>query len=572
MLGVAGCALFGRIAGRKVRFRRRVFLITEQVEDAGHGGAGEEGRGLGRGAEVDQPAAGQDGHLVEQVQAGEQVGGEHHGGAVVGHGTEMAHEPLLHPRVEPGGGLVEEEHSRPDEQFGTDGHPLALAAAQLVDGPVAHTLQAQGCDGGVHQGGPPFVAQVTGQAEQGGAGQAAGHGQLRVEDVVLGHVADIVAQHGAGRGQRRAVDQHRAPVRPGDADERLQQGGLAGAARAEDTDKLAGLDGQGDVGAKRLTVCAVPAQAHAFQAHALAVAGPEDPQGAVLVQGEAEAAGAHGHGVRRGERARADGPAVDPGAVQAGVVGEAEHTPLHLQDCVPAAHGRLERQGDVAVAGPPDHPLRLRRQQDDAGRPAVFLEAQVAGVNAQTDEVAVLQGVGAVDPPAVDEHAVGGAQILYAPAVGAVGPDPGMAAGNGRARGDHIARAAVPADGETGRLKPVGPVGEAGGERDQPGGGSVCGGGRGVHNRGGWSGKNIQPRTGRGPVARLDRCGRAGRAAGGPLPHYLPTGGAAAPGAYGFFRWSSSSRMAGIALSIFCWASSTRGKVGGSSASKVELS
>ena len=32
----------------------------------------------------------------------------------------MAHEPFLHPRVEAGGGFVEEEHARPDEQFGAD--------------------------------------------------------------------------------------------------------------------------------------------------------------------------------------------------------------------------------------------------------------------------------------------------------------------------------------------------------------------------------------------------------------------------------------------------------------------
>ncbi len=398
----------------------------------------------------------------------------------------MAHEPLFHPRVEAGGGLVEEEHARPDEQFGADGHPLALAAAQLMDGLIAHRLQPERLDGGVHQGRPLLVAQVRGQAEQGGVGQAAGHGQLRVEDVVLGHVADVVAQHGPGRGQGGAVDQHRAPVRPGDADQRLQQAGLAGAAGPEDADELARGHGQGEVVEQRPAAVAVPAEADAFQADALAAGQPLHPQAAVRVQGEAEAAGADGHGVAGSQRAVAHRAAVHPGTVQAGVVNDAQPLPPGAQERVPAAHRGFGGQGEVTVVGPADHPRGLRRQQGRAaGGGLAQLQAELARGRAQADGVAVRQGDGAVDAPAIDEHPVGGAQILDQPAAGGIGADPGVSAGDGRAGGDQVALAAVPAETEAARREPVGPVGKAGGERHQAGGLWVRGGRRGVHGRGG---------------------------------------------------------------------------------------
>ena len=65
-----------------------------------------------------------------------------------------------------------------------------------------------------------------------------------MDDVVLGHVAEHAAERREVGVQVDAVEAHRPRARGGDPGDRVQQRGLAGAARTDDGDELTRRDRQ----------------------------------------------------------------------------------------------------------------------------------------------------------------------------------------------------------------------------------------------------------------------------------------------------------------------------------------
>ena len=84
----------------------------------------------------------------------------------------------------------------------------------------------------------------------------------------LRHVGDPAGDLGARqRCERPAVEQHRAALGRQQAEQRLEQRGLAGAVGPEQADDLAGADGEVDVAADRLARVA-EAEAPRLEPHA----------------------------------------------------------------------------------------------------------------------------------------------------------------------------------------------------------------------------------------------------------------------------------------------------------------
>ena len=147
--------------------------------------------------------------------------------------------PRLEARVEAGRRLVEEQQARPAEQLGRDARPACAArpTASRSGSRRARSSPSSSrtrCDRRLDVG----PARVVRQPQPRGVAQRLAHGQLAVDDLVLGQVADV----GEPGRDRLAADRDRPAGRVGDAGERLDQRRLAGAALADDRDELAGLD------------------------------------------------------------------------------------------------------------------------------------------------------------------------------------------------------------------------------------------------------------------------------------------------------------------------------------------
>jgi hypothetical protein len=134
------------------------------------------------------------------------------------------------------GGLVEHQQVRVGHQRDREADPLDLAAGELV-GPSSGELR--------HPGQPHRLLHREGPGvDRGDHGDELAHAQVLDQRPGLQHPAD-----GAGRdrlGRRHPEQRHRAGVRPGQAEHDLDRGGLAGAVRAEQGDRLTGGDGQVD--------------------------------------------------------------------------------------------------------------------------------------------------------------------------------------------------------------------------------------------------------------------------------------------------------------------------------------
>ena len=119
------------------------------------------------------------------------------------------------------------------QQFEADTDPLALTARQL-----AHQLRTVLREAEVGENlvdpGPAFLLVRIGEAELGPEGERLVDGQLVVEDVVLGDVADAVPQGAEVGVEIAAVEADRPGGRRFDAGDRLEQCRLACPARAED--------------------------------------------------------------------------------------------------------------------------------------------------------------------------------------------------------------------------------------------------------------------------------------------------------------------------------------------------
>ncbi len=164
---------------------------------------------------------------------GDVVGREDDARAALGEAEDELPEALALARVEPGRGLVEQQHGRLGEQADRDVDPLLVAAGQRPDLVVA----AVG-EGGLGEHLLELLAELLtlDPLEPGEQPQVLGDGQLPVERRLLGDEADLAGELDLARvGLQRAGDDR-------------EQRRLAGSVRADDREALTRRGGEADVG------------------------------------------------------------------------------------------------------------------------------------------------------------------------------------------------------------------------------------------------------------------------------------------------------------------------------------
>ena len=173
------------------------------------------------------------------------MGGEYDRGRAVGELAQVGDQLRAGDGVEAGGRLVEEEEVRVGEQLDGDAGPFALTAAQRADPDVDLPGQAHGVDGvtdGVVHLGPGCRRR---EPEARRVAKRTLERQVGMDDVLLGHVAEHVAECPRVGVDVDAVEMHRARRRSrGEAGDRLQQGCLAGAAGTDDRHQLTSREGE----------------------------------------------------------------------------------------------------------------------------------------------------------------------------------------------------------------------------------------------------------------------------------------------------------------------------------------
>ena len=152
----------------------------------------EPGRGLVGLSGVDQMSTrAEQGQGVADVDMGQGVGGEDNGAALVGQQAEQQHDLLVEPRVESRGRLVEEQDLGLAQQLGSDRHPLALPATQRLDDLVALVAQPDQRQRPVDAPLAQLGGCILAQPEPGLVAEGLGHGQVGVDDVILGNEAHL---------------------------------------------------------------------------------------------------------------------------------------------------------------------------------------------------------------------------------------------------------------------------------------------------------------------------------------------------------------------------------------------
>lgn len=172
------------------------------------------------------------------------VGGEHDGDPLPCQAAEDGEHLRRGRGVEARCRLVQQEQPGTGQELDRRARSLALAPRERTDSHVRPIGEMQVVQGRRH-GLPDLVARgAAREAERRREAQGPAQGQLAVDDVVLGHVAD-------GRASCRLVDghavvQHGPGGGPAQSGHDLQQGRLAGAAAAGEGDQLAPTDRQRD--------------------------------------------------------------------------------------------------------------------------------------------------------------------------------------------------------------------------------------------------------------------------------------------------------------------------------------
>ena len=194
-----------------------------------------------------QPArVDRDQRVADPLDLAEQVRADHDRDAELGADpVDQRQHRVPAGRVEPVGRLVEQQQVRVVHQRLGQLDPLLHAGRVAADLPVALLVEADVAQrlGGALAGGRPRQP-----AHPGHVGDELGGGQVGRQAVVLGHVADP----GADLPRRRPSGRGRAPG-PGRSvggeqpEQDLDQGGLAGAVRADQPDD-AGLHVDGELG------------------------------------------------------------------------------------------------------------------------------------------------------------------------------------------------------------------------------------------------------------------------------------------------------------------------------------
>ncbi len=180
------------------------------------------GRAVGEDAPVDHDQA------VEPVRRAVEVVGRHQHRQPVGH--EAAHEPqqrLLGRRVDPGGGLVEQQQERLLSDRAGDEDALLLPARELADVPAGQLAEVERLDRAVDRA--PVVGRERPERPQARVAPHRDHvahadREAPVDVLDLRHVADRPGRQPVGR---LALDAHGAAGRLDQPGDRLEQRGLA---------------------------------------------------------------------------------------------------------------------------------------------------------------------------------------------------------------------------------------------------------------------------------------------------------------------------------------------------------
>ncbi len=225
-----------------------VAVVLEGGEDVGPGVVAEEvQRLLGRPEVGDRAAGRHHQELVADRQLGHRVGDDEDRAAVVGEAAQQLHDVAVHARVEAGGRLVQEDQRRLGEQLQGDGDALALAAGEGADLLVLVDVELELAQHLVDAGLALGARGVGGEAQLGRVLQGPLDGQLLVQDVVLRHESDALAQLGELLVEVPVVVEDVALVGGAVAGQRLEQRRLAGTGGADHRDQRLLGNAEGDV-------------------------------------------------------------------------------------------------------------------------------------------------------------------------------------------------------------------------------------------------------------------------------------------------------------------------------------
>ncbi len=172
--------------------------------------------------------------------------------AVVGQPAKLAHHVTVQRRIQAGRRLVQAEQRRFGQQLERHRRPFALATGERVDALVRTLAEAEHRDDLVHARMPLLARHVVGEAKRGGETQRGTHGQLPMQDVVLRHHADAVAEFGVLVIKVSAVVGDLALIRGPQPGDRLDQGRLSATAGADHADQRPFLDRERDVVEQRV--------------------------------------------------------------------------------------------------------------------------------------------------------------------------------------------------------------------------------------------------------------------------------------------------------------------------------
>ena len=225
-----------------------VRLGLEGLEDLGPAVQGEVPQPVGRSPEVgDLAARHQDQEPVADAQVGDAMRDHDDRPAVLGQPGHHLHHGLVQPGVQAGGGLVEEQQRRLCEQLERDVDALLLAAGQRRCACLGMLRERQLAQHLVDPAGSLGRARVPREPELGRVPQRAARGQLGVQDVVLGHQADPVAQlRVVGVQVAAVVEDHACGGRP-HSGQGAEQGRLPGPARPDHAEQAALREREADV-------------------------------------------------------------------------------------------------------------------------------------------------------------------------------------------------------------------------------------------------------------------------------------------------------------------------------------
>ena len=173
---------------------------------------------------------------------------------VAGEAGHHLHHRHVQARVQTGRGLVQEQQRRLRQQLKGDVDALLLAAGKRRRTRIGVRRQRQLAEHLIDPSRPLGRAGVAREPEFGRIPQRTVRGQLRMQDVLLGHQADPVPQFGVVGVKIAPVVEHRACGGWPHAGQRAEQSRLAGAARPDHTQQAPLAKREADVVQQHLAV------------------------------------------------------------------------------------------------------------------------------------------------------------------------------------------------------------------------------------------------------------------------------------------------------------------------------